>query len=479
MNATPSLFRPAAALLLAAALPLGVSAQAAPPPVYGLPELIGLVDERNLDYRAQQARLAQAEAGVRRAWASLLPVATAAASYTRNSDTAALAIPNFFAPYAVIPDPEGGTEPGTGAPLSYLRPQEVLEIELQPRDQLGALARITVPVLLMPAYYAIASAGQAVELTERQLAHARDEFRFATAQAYYGAVAARRLIELSEHQLRLSAEQEKLAKARFEAGQVAKVAYLRAGVDRARAEQDLRRAQNADASAKVALRTLVGIEGDFEVAPPPEGGAAIEVTEATAESYVRAALEERADLAASRAAVELAERAVKIAWWQFAPFVTASGEYRWSNVEGFTGENTTWLVTLAAGITLYDGTRYADLRENRARAEEARLSRDALARRVVADVQNATLDLESARANEVKAREQERLAVESAAIVEAQFAAGLATYLDAADAANQRFAAGVAVLTEELNVRIASLRLAKAMGRLGDHVPVDAGAGAR
>jgi outer membrane protein TolC len=465
---------PAAPPAPAPATPPAPPAAAAPPsglPAYALPDLIARVDRHNLDYRAQQTRLAQAEAGVRRAWAALLPVATAAASYTRNSVAAELAFPDFTAPWAVIPDPAGRTDPATGAPLSFLKPMEVLNIEIQPRDQLGALARVSMPVLLMPAYYAIASADQAVELTQRQLAYARDEYRFATAQAYYGAVAARRLIELSENQLRLAGEQEKLARARFEAGQVAKVAYLRAGVDRARAEQDLVRARNADASAKVALQTLVGLEGDFEVAPPSAATDGFEMGPAAAEAYVRTALERRKDLQASRDAVELAERAVKINWWKFAPAVTANGEYRWTNVEGFTGENTTWLVTLAAGITLYDGTRYADLRDSRAKADEARLARDALARRVVGDVKNATLDLESARANEVKAREQERLAVESAAIVDAQFAAGMATYLDAADAANQRFAAGVAALTEELNVRIASLRLAKAMGQLGEHVP--------
>ncbi len=449
-------------LLLVAAL--AAAAELAPPPddagpVLDLPELVRRTEASNGDLAAMRARGAQADAQLRKAWSSLLPVVTAAASYTRNSDEAILAFPDFRAGFQTLTDPATGT--------TFLIPNEVAEIVIQPYDQVGALGKVTVPLLVMPAYYGISAADEGAAASAHAVEAARSELLFGVAQAYYGAVASQRLIELAKKQLDAAEKQERLAKARFDAGQVPKIAFLRAGVDRARAEQDVRRAENGHAAAKLALAALAGIDGPFQVvAPPPQAEPA-----GAEEALVEAALAERPDLAAARAAAAAADDAVDAEWWKLAPTLAASAEYRASNVEGFTGDKTMWLVQVAAVITLYDGGRYADLDLARARLAEAEASRSALARRVVQEVKTARLELSSARANLLKAREQAKLAEENAALVDAQVASGLATYLDAVDASAARFAAGVAAVSEELNVEIATLKLAKATGRLFEAGP--------
>src|SRR5690606_2740116 len=95
-----------------------------------------------------------------------------------------------------------------------------------------------------------------------------------------------------------------------------------------------------------------------------------------------------------------------------------------------------------------------------------------LARKVSQEVQTALLDLETARANLVSAEEQVRLANESAELVQAQYDAGVATYLDVTDAYNARFVSQVAVVNNQLNVQVAALQLSRAIGKFGvSHFP--------
>src|SRR5690606_21100222 len=97
------------------------------------------------------------------------------------------------------------------------------------------------------------------------------------------------------------------------------------------------------------------------------------------------------------------------------------------------------------------------LREARALKEQAeRNTRD--------EVFRARLDLESARANRLKAEDSASLARESAALAELQFKAGMATYIEASDANTVLTQAEIGLLTERLNEQLAALRLLKAAG---------------
>lgn len=422
-------------------------------PVIPLDQMLARAAEQNgnLDVQVLRQRLEQSNINVQRAWAQLLPVVTLAGSYTRNSVAAEVAFPNFAAGFV--------TDPNTG----NLVPADVINVEIQPQNQWAAQLRATVPLLVMPAYFGIANANDAVTLTEQQITFTRNEVFLGISQAYYGAVASKRLIEVAAAQLATAKEQERVAKARFDVGEIPKVGYLRTAVDRARFEQDLRRAQNAYVSNKLALAQLTGFDQPFTVVAPPP----VEAPRGNADELLRVALENRKDLAASRTAVDIARRALKAAWWQFAPVVSATGAYNWSNAAGFTGDNETWSVSVNALLTIYDGNRYANVDTARTQLRESELSNQNSIRTVRRDVQQSLLDLESAQANLIKAQEQARLADESAQLVRAQYDAGAATYLDLVDANAASFNARVGEVTEALNVQVASLRLARAIGKFG------------
>ncbi|WP_373047415.1 TolC family protein [Vulgatibacter sp.] len=424
-------------------------------PVLTLEEAVRRADlpEGALDLTVLRENLERANINVQRAWASLLPVVNLVGSYTRNSVAAEIAFPNFAA---------GLSEQPAGSGVFV--PNEFVPVDIQPENQWGAQLEATMPLLVMPAYYGIANARQATELVENQITFARNELIFGLTQAYYGAVAAKRIIEVSAAQLASAREQERVAQARFDVGEIPKVGYLRAAVQRSRFEQDLVRAQNAYVSAKLAIAALIGVEEPFTVVAPPE----VEVPAAgSIDEYVRAGLQRRRDLAAQRDAVEIAERAVKAAYWQFAPVIAANGAYRWANVGGFTGETETWAVTVSAIFTIFDWNRYADVDEAKSQLAQSRAERENLSRTVSREVKTALLELESARANLISAEEASRLAKESATLVRAQYEAGAATYLDVIDANATEFAADVSVVTEQLNAAVAALRLSRSMGTFG------------
>lgn len=422
-------------------------------PVLTLQELLAHAEgpAGNLDQVQLREQFEQANYQVQRAWSVLLPQVTAAASYTRNSTEAIIQFPNFAA--GLIEGPGG-----------VLVPAEMMDISIQKRNQLGAAVQASLPLLVMPAYYGIAAANRGVDAVHEQATFLRNEIFLSITQAYYGAVASRRLIEVAYQQVQAQLEQERVARARFEVGEVPKVDWLRASVARSQAEKDLLSAKNAFVSTKLALQKLTGVTERFDVLPPEE----VQAPEGQVDDLVRAGLEHRKDLQASRSQVELSDRLLQAAWWEFAPVLSSQGQLNWANVQGFTGSSINWSLQFVASLNVFDGLRrYADLKDARSRLRQAEAARANLAREVVRDVKATLLDLETARANLLQAKSQSELAAESADLVLAQYDAGVATYLDVTDALRTRFAAEVSVVTEQLNVQVASLKLSRAIGRFG------------
>jgi outer membrane protein TolC len=439
------------------ALTLAVTAAG---PVLTLDEALAEAERKNLDLRAARARLDQAEEASRKAWAGYLPTLTANASYTRNQAEARIPFPVGSNIRDVgTPTSEPGTLPGTPTTLQIV-PDEVLDITLQPFNALNAQVELRQALLVPTLWAAIKAATQAERLSQLSTEFQRREILFAVAQAFYGAAASQAALTAQQRLLELNQAREKDTLARFEAGTVTRVAVLRAQLDRTRAEQDLLRSRNALAAAKLALATLLQREPNFELAPPPEP-----VLPATQEGMAEAALEQRPDVAAAREGEALANTQRRGVWLSFLPTLGLSAAYRWSNAGGFTGQNTTWLVSLGASWTIWDGgLREANLREQSARVAEAEAQRLAAEARTREEVARYQLELESALANRAKAQEAVELARESQRLTDISFRAGVATYLEVADTNTALTSAEVGFVAERLSAALAALRLLKAVG---------------
>jgi outer membrane protein TolC len=401
-------------------------------PVLTLEQALREARQKNLDIQQAEARLRQAEQLSWKAWSYYLPQISAQGGYTYNEPAVALPAETL----------------GAGSPAVVITPRDQLAVQAEARQALIAPA-------LWPA---IAAAYTGERVAGLNAENARREVLFGVAQAYYGVANLRQLVVVAERQLALTREREKDARVRFQAGASPKVALLRAEIDRAQAEQDLKRSQNSYQSARLALATLLVRPVDFEVEIPP----APRPPEGDPEA---AALRDRPDVLAAASAVDLAKQRHTATWLKYAPSIGAFGQLRWTNFSGFSGHETTWAAGVAVSWNLLDGgLREAEIREANAMVAEADAARQNAQARAVEEVRRAQLDMESALANKAKASERLALARENERLVSVSYKAGSATYLESTDATESLRQAEISLVAESLAADLATLRLQKAAG---------------
>jgi outer membrane protein TolC len=407
--------------------------------------------EANLDLRAAQAKLSQARAGVWKAWSYHLPQVSAAGSLTRNNEGVSLPFATGYQVTLPANAPAGSyTATATGVEL----------VTIQARDQRGAQVQANQALFAPSLWFAIRAAYQGEGVAEQSVEQARREILFGVAQAYYGVASLKKLVRISEELLGIAQRQEKDAKVRLDAGTIPKVGALRGQIERTRAEQDLLRSRNAYESARISLATLLDRDTAFEVEEPAEPA-----LPQSMEGLEDQALKLRPDVLAARYAEGLATNLRRSTMAQYLPSVGAFGRWQYANVGGFTGKDTSWAVGLAATWNILDGgLREATIRENGAKLAEAEANRRNLEIKAAAEVRQALLDLDSARANAVKSKEQARLAEENQRLVDISFKAGAATAVEQADATAQLRAASFGATADELSARLAAIKLLKVAG---------------
>jgi outer membrane protein TolC len=437
--------------------------------VITLDEALRIAEERNLDLKVAQARLRQADELSWKAWSGYLPQLTVTGAYTRNQYEAVLPFPVYsqVRTRAGAPGTPGNPEDPPrfadalpGSPSGDFLATITQDVTLQEQNQLGAQAELNQALLAPQLWFLIPNARRGERVAALNTEGARREVLFGVAQAYYGVASLRQALQVSERLLEIAQRQEKDARVRYEAGSIAKVGLLRAEIDRARAEQDVRRARNSYLSGRVALATLLDREPDFEIAdpPPPELPADLSPLE-------DAALRDRTDVQAARVQVEIARGGRKAAIARYFPNVGAFGRYQIANTGGFTGENDQWAVGLGLQWSILDGgLRESDIRESGARIAEAEAAAASASNRARQEVRQAILDLESAQANAIKAKEQRDLAAENLRLVDVSYRAGAATAVELADATAALRNAEIGFTAESLGTQIAGLRVLQAAG---------------
>jgi outer membrane protein TolC len=395
-------------------------------PVLTLDDALTEARKQNLELKAAQARLTQAQQATSKARAGYLPNLTASGGYTRNAFE------------IVIPE----------------------NIVLQPLNQFGGQVELRQALLAPSLWTDIQAASQSERLAELNTEAQRREILFMIAQTYYAAAAQQEVLRAQERLLELNQAREKETQVRLQLGTVTQAALLRAHLDKTRAEQDLIRARNALASSKLALATLLQREPDFELAAPPEPQLPV-----LQEDLAKKALEQRPEVAAARQGVELAETQRRGVGLSYLPALGLSAAFRAGNAQAFTGQYTMWLVSLGISWTIWDGgLREANLRQQSARVVEADVLRQLSEARTREEVARSKLELENSLANRAKAEDALRTARETHRLIEASFKVGQATYLEVTDANSALTSAEVGLVSERLQASLAALRLLKAVG---------------
>jgi outer membrane protein TolC len=441
------------------------AAPAAPAPAEAitLEQALEAAAKQNLDLRAAQARLRQSKEASWKAWSGYLPQVNLSGAYTRNQFEATITLPTGFY-VREFPSPEPGQPPDStadGAATNFrLIPAGFAEAIIQKQDQLAGQAEVSQVLFSPPLWFAIRAAYAGEDVASATVDGVKRDILFGVAQAFYGVSSLRRLMQVTEQLLEIAQRQERDSRVRFQAGTIAKVGLLRTEIDRARAEQDLKRARNSYESARLGLALLLNRALDFDIADPPEPALPPNPSE-----LEDAAVRDRSEVHAARANVTLARAARNAAMARYLPSVAAFGRYQLSNIGGFTGENGQWAVGVGAQWQILDGgLRESDIREGNAKMDEAIAAAASTEQKVRNEVRQALLDLDSARANAAKAKEQRDLAAENQRLVDVSYRAGAATAVEQADATAQLRNAETGYTAESLAANLAALRVLRAAG---------------
>lgn len=399
-------------------------------PALTLEDALTRAASENLDLRAAQARLDQANTVSRQVWSGQLPQVSATGRYTRNEEEVEL--------------PVSATE----------------VVTIQALNQWNAQVDASQVLFAPGLWLAIRNAYRTEGVAAANVEAAQRDILFGVAQSYYAVASLLQAVEVADRLLEIAQRQEKDARVRYQAGAIPKVGLLRAEIDRARAEQDVRRAVNQYESAKVGLATLLNRDTAFDVVDPPDP----QLT-GTVEELEGRAVRARPELRAAGLNVDIARNERTQLATDYLPTVAAFGTYQWSNSGGLAGQDAFWVAGLTASWNIFDGgLREARISEAGARIAEFEATRASTANNVRTEVRQAWLDHESARANAIKAREQRDLAAENLRLVDVSYRAGAATAVELADATAQLRTAEIAVTTEELQAQLAALRVLRAAG---------------
>lgn len=232
------------------------------------------------------------------------------------------------------------------------------------------------------------SARAASQVTAAELEDVRRLVVAQVKKAFTDVLVADGIVKLTADSLRTLDEVERLQRIRAEKGDISELELTRLELQRFVFDRDLVDARQAAAAARVALGLAIGRN-----AVPPEvtivGALALRDGPLDAESLRQRALDARPDLRAAEATRLRAradrELARANAWWDFTPQL----EYQ------RIGSDNTFGVGVSVPLRVFDRNQ-GELARTRAEIERAEAARDAMAKRVVADVDTALTQVTSA-----------------------------------------------------------------------------------
>ena len=420
---------PAVAVAPAAVPPPGPAAVPAPP---GPPppnrvswqKALELAAAHNTSTLVADQEIKRAEALVREARASWLPLLTGNGSYTRLDTT------RYF--NGVVTTPAGSWN--------------------------GNLA-LTVPLIAPTAWANDWHAQDARELAKVNASDARRQLATAVGRTYLTVI-------LQHREVEVAARARDTAKVHYDYAHTRLGLGLGNGIDEARAAQELHTdeaqlndAQTALVRAQSALAVLlsaedlVDVEDDVQLAAAP-----------SAQDALDDARKNRSDVRALQARKLSTEHLRRDDWVYYAPTLLAQAQ-AFKQTATLLQPGSGWQATVVLSIPFFDGgLRYGIARERTALDQEARIQLEAALRQVSVEVRTQFRVVESADRSLEAARQASSAAAQAAALADKSYRAGASTNLELIDAERRARDAASQVALAEDSARQARLDLLLATG---------------
>ena len=300
------------------------------------------------------------------------------------------------------------------------------------------------------------------------LEETKQAIRYTATAAYYQILQDRNLIDVEQESVNTLQEHLDNVNAQYRVGTVAKSDVLASQVQLANAQQALVTAQNNYDIAVSTLNNVIGLPTDTVLDIRDQ----LKYTkyDLTQDDCTNYALDNRADGAAARYAVKMAEAAVETAKAGYQPTVNAVATKAIAGDKEFNKDHTeTWTAGVNASWNVFDnGLTQASIKSANmalAKAQEEAAQTDDQIR---LDVRTAYLGLQAAEKNIQTTSVAVTRAEEDYKIAQVRYSAGVGTNLDVMDANEKLTTARTNYYTALYNYNTSKASLDKAMG-----IPVD------
>lgn len=426
-----------------------------------------------------RASVRQAGAGADRALYALIPRVDVGFRYTRLSEIVNQGLVGDDAPM-LTPDDIDNIVSGVGDPVAR-------EIDRQVLTALSGFSSFRFPVILdnysftgalayplSDAFLSILPALWGAEENVRAAQHSVDAERetvaYSAREAYYNFARARGALAVAQISLEQAESRHRQVQAFVAAGTAAAVDELRIRAQVASAQVGVLRAQAGVRLAATALRTLLHVSPDAEIAIAEDVLAPVPPLREDVETLINRALDQREDVRALRSLIRAAEHRVTSAEGSRYPHLTVAANIDFSNPQQRVFPTTaefrhSWDVSAIVTWSPHD------LLEGEAQASEARALRDqaeADLRSLEDGIRIQVTDAATSYVASREALEAARIGVEAAEesyrVQLERYRAGAATLTDLTDAAAEQARAQLELVNAATTARIAGAALARALG---------------
>jgi outer membrane protein TolC len=410
---------------------LSASPRALAEPVIGFEQAMRYVQERNPDLRAARERIAQSWALVTRAWAELLPTASAQMRYTRNAVASEVASPR-----------------GT--------------VTHQPLNQLDLVLALRAPVVVPWAYSARAAARSNVEVATADYHSEATSLLMAAAASFYTAAGADELVTARERALRVARSAHRLTEQRVETGTAGRADLARAEMELLRAEQRSIETEQARAVAYRSLGRLMQVNEPFRVSTTlPEGRAGVRE-----DGVEKRAMDQRPDALALRWRLRVAELELESARWRSAPSLVTSAEFHEFNYSASsTNDRFFWKIDVLFEWQIFDGgVRSSTKATAQSTVRETRDRMKALEATIRMELENAEDALRASQEQVRLGSRELELAKEALDLVRAQYEIGVVSQIELLEAQDDLNTANVELAQARFRLAMAAVEWQRAAG---------------
>jgi len=393
-------------------------------------EALRYIRVRSTDLRIAYDEVRRAEAQTRIALAGTLPSLNGTASATHQLITHTL-VPVDPITHAQLP-------PST-VPLQNLAT--------------GSLV-LSQPLFAPRVWHAIGTAHRNEEAAALSVNDTKRNIALGVASALIGVVTNERIVELNRVGLQQALERLQLTQRKMNLGAATGLDVVRVQQDVESARATLVTGDEALRQAREALGLTLGLPQQVGVT----SGISLDGMERSAMSACRQApsLDARADIAAARKRLEVAQRNIDDVKLQFSPTITASSAINTTTIDTGAAPPTTWNIQGILSVPIWEGgARYGALRSARVDADEAEANLIALRRTASVQVEQAHRAVKVAEDSRLVASNARQLAAETDRLTRTSYTEGKGTSLELVTAA-------AALRSAEINLALKDFDLVRA-----------------